>query len=440
MVLKKKLPLAVVISMSTMLLMHVFMPINLHSGGGESDEGGEGGSATSQQKRKVDVHPLEDCPEDGELLPEETPYWSEKIGSYKNAKYQLDLVQEKPLLEACCAPNSNLTKKTFGYIKPPDFSEKSLNPCWYNGTRLRCMPYFYIIGASKSATNDLFSRLLSHPNIRSTRKEVHWFNRLRTLGAGLRWYTSEFNSVSKEIHGEITSSGSSKNVIGVMSQDYLSDAHVWEHFTGNQGCLEPRITIANHIRYVNPKAKIIINLRNPIQRVYSTYLYIPVYSTYLYKAAAHETLKDPSTQKLNENVARAVQAYKNCLKAMPVRVCVYNRTLSRMHPVDIVSGAYAPFVEDWMRTFGSEQIKVVRFEDYSKDMATAVKDIVKFLDLPEFSDNEFGQMKSMPKPVQNVFYRMGPIQNRTVKMLRDFYLHFNTRLSKILKDDKFMWK
>ncbi|XP_076437381.1 carbohydrate sulfotransferase 15-like [Babylonia areolata] len=434
MVLKKKLPLAVVISMSTMLLMHVFMPINLHREGGGAGMGGgagEGGDVTSQKKRNLLVHPLEDCPEEGELLPEDTPYWSHRVEEYKKPKYELDFVQDKPLSEVCCAPNTNLTQKTYGYIEPPVFEEKSKNPCWYNGTRLRCMPYFYIIGASKSATNDLFDRLRAHPNVQSTRKEVHWFSRLRTLGAGLRWYTNVFNSVARDIHHEITDAGSSNTVIGVMSSDYLSDVHVWEHFTGNQGCWEPRITVANHIRHVNPKAKVIINLRNPIQRVYSTYLYT---------AAARERLKDPSTQKLHEHVARAVPAYKECLKRLPVRACVYNRTLTKLHPVDIISGAYAPFVEDWMRTFGKDQVHVVRFEDYSKDMAATVKDIIAFLDLPPFSDSDFSQMKSIPKHQQNVYYRVGPIQNRTVKLLRDFYTPFNTRLAKILQDDRFLWK
>ena len=62
-----------------------------------------------------------------------------------------------------------------------------------------------------------------------------------------------------------------------------------------------------------------------------------VYSTYLYTAAAREKLKDPSTQKLHEQVVRAVNAYKECFKKYPVRVCVYNRTLTRLHPVSTLT-------------------------------------------------------------------------------------------------------
>lgn len=428
MIIKKKLPLALGVSIATMTMMHLLMPINIH---GDSEAKEARDVATSHQKRSISViHPLESCPEDGELLTEDTPYWSEMFEDYKKvAKYELDFVGEKPLSDTCCAPD-NFTKKSVGYINPPEFTDKSLNPCWYDDKKLRCMPYFYIIGASKSATTDLFSRLMKHPDIKSTRKDIHWISRLRTLGAGLSWYTANFNAISKDIHTQITT-GTSKTVIGEASLDYLSDVHVWPHFTGNQGCYEPRITIANHLRHINPNARIIISLRDPVERV-STY--------YTYTAAAREKLKDPSINKLHEFVNRASIAYRECFKKYPVRACVYNRTLAKQHPVDLVSGAYAPFVEDWLRVFPREQIYFVKFEDYSKDMAATVKDIVKFLQLPPFSDSAFNQMKSMPKHPQNEYYKIQPLQNRTIKVISDFLNPFNSRLAKMLNDNRFLWK
>ena len=68
-----------------------------------------------------------------------------------------------------------------------------------------------------------------------------------------------------------------------------------------------------------------------------------LYSTYTYTAAALERLKDPSNQKLHEQVVRAVTAYKDCLKTLPVRVCVYNRTLTKLHPVSACFQRYLGF-------------------------------------------------------------------------------------------------
>lgn len=46
--------------------------------------------------------------------------------------------------------------------------------------RLRCLPFFYIIGQPKCGTTDLFHRLLLHPEIKfNTMKEPHWWTRKR---------------------------------------------------------------------------------------------------------------------------------------------------------------------------------------------------------------------------------------------------------------------
>lgn len=56
--------------------------------------------------------------------------------------------------------------------------------------RLRCLPYFYIIGQPKCGTTDLFHRLLLHPEVKfNTMKEPHWWTRKRfgeSSGGG--WY------------------------------------------------------------------------------------------------------------------------------------------------------------------------------------------------------------------------------------------------------------
>lgn len=46
--------------------------------------------------------------------------------------------------------------------------------------RLRCLPYFYIIGQPKCGTTDLFHRLLMHPEVKfNSIKEPHWWTRKR---------------------------------------------------------------------------------------------------------------------------------------------------------------------------------------------------------------------------------------------------------------------
>lgn len=53
--------------------------------------------------------------------------------------------------------------------------------------RLRCLPYFYIMGQPKCGTTDLYDRLRRHPDVRfTTMKEPHWWTRKR-FGKGLMY-------------------------------------------------------------------------------------------------------------------------------------------------------------------------------------------------------------------------------------------------------------
>lgn len=60
--------------------------------------------------------------------------------------------------------------------------------------RLRCLPYFYIIGQPKCGTTDLFHRLLLHPEVKfNTMKEPHWWTRKRFgKSSGYAWYAYMF--------------------------------------------------------------------------------------------------------------------------------------------------------------------------------------------------------------------------------------------------------
>ena len=38
------------------------------------------------------------------------------------------------------------------------FDVKSKNPCWYEGEKILCLPYFYLVGSAKCGTTDLANR------------------------------------------------------------------------------------------------------------------------------------------------------------------------------------------------------------------------------------------------------------------------------------------
>lgn len=99
---------------------------------------------------------------------------------------------------------------------------------------------FLIIGAGKSATTWLQIQLQAHPDVYMVDPELHYFSREYHRGAD--WYLSQFS-------GE----GIGKTV-GEKSNSYLDDPES-----------------AGRIHRVLPDAKLIAQLRNPVERAYSHY-------------------------------------------------------------------------------------------------------------------------------------------------------------------------
>lgn len=71
----------------------------------------------------------------------------------------------------------------------PRFEDNYKNPCFYDschllGTnwlhKLRCLPYFHVLGIDKSGSTDLFSRIVQHPQILGNdgeiNKETMWWS------------------------------------------------------------------------------------------------------------------------------------------------------------------------------------------------------------------------------------------------------------------------
>lgn len=58
------------------------------------------------------------------------------------------------------------------------------------------------------------------------------------------------------------------------SPSYFYDSYEWLRFSGNEGCSEPRVILPSHIYHLNPRVKIILIFRHPVQR-YSKINYNP---------------------------------------------------------------------------------------------------------------------------------------------------------------------
>ena len=62
----------------------------------------------------------------------------------------------------------------------PPWNSTFKNPCWNDGAKLRCVPYFYVLGAFQCGVRDLGRKMVRHPAIaQSANPEIHFWSELR---------------------------------------------------------------------------------------------------------------------------------------------------------------------------------------------------------------------------------------------------------------------
>lgn len=102
------------------------------------------------------------------------------------------------------------------------------------------LPEFVIIGAAKAATTWIVHQLQQHPQVFLPGPEPHYFS--REFSRGPEWYSTWFDDALDD------------QTIGEKSADYLADPHA-----------------AERIARTLPGVRLVVQLRNPVERAYSDY-------------------------------------------------------------------------------------------------------------------------------------------------------------------------
>jgi hypothetical protein len=210
---------------------------------------------------------------------------------------------------------------------------------------LRTLPDFLIIGAQKAGTTSLYDYLVEHPDVLpAAAKEVHYFD-LR-YAKGLNWYRGHFPP--RAMKGD--------RLTGEASPYYLYHP------------LAPART-----RELLPDAKLVVLLRDPVDRAYSQH--------------NHETVLGNETLPFWE----AIQAEESRLAGEEERILAEPGYMSYAHGhhAYLARGRYAPQIERWLAHFDRAQFLFLRAEDLFQDPAAVYARTLEFLGLPPYSGVRF---------------------------------------------------
>jgi len=111
------------------------------------------------------------------------------------------------------------------------------------------LPDFLIIGVQKSGTTWLARMLRQHPDVHMPGNEVHYFDKVHNYKKGEEWYRGHFTGAER------------KQAVGEKTPDYI-----WAYGDGVEGH-DP--DVHKNVYETLPEAKLIVLLRNPVDRAVS---------------------------------------------------------------------------------------------------------------------------------------------------------------------------
>jgi hypothetical protein len=229
-------------------------------------------------------------------------------------------------------------------------------------------PNFFIAGAPRCGTSSLHSWLQAIPGIYMSRiKEPNFFSRA---------VIADDHPLIKPIRDEdeylaLFAGAETAPVRGEASPNYLEDPEA-----------------PFHIARRSPGAKVLVSLRDPVERLYSHYLML--------------RNNRPALGSFMEEIERGLAQQENPRLAVLVPG----------------TGLYAAHVSRYHEVFGTSRFKVLIFEEVMADVPGAIRDILAFLGIEH-------QIDEFAKPAQRQYSEVrGPLVR---------YLFGNRRISRFFE-------
>lgn len=206
---------------------------------------------------------------------------------------------------------------------------------------------------------------------------------------------------------------------------YLAgDASASTYFGGEEmGDMEtrqgPKDIAAHHIKLLTPKAKIIMMIRDPVERLYSHYAML--------------TKSKINIHKFHHYVNESIAHFKACVSKYSVRGCIYESASRTECPHPITRGLYAIVLKDWLSVFPDNQIGVIYLEDYIKNKRQTLRKTYQFLGLRQLSKAKEDEVVKDMQNIANKGKKREDMLPETRVLLENFYKPYNKQLRRILK-------
>ena len=259
-------------------------------------------------------------------------------------------------------------------------------------SKFRVLPNFIIIGAGRAGTTALYSYLIQHPNVFPAYTEknepvgdLHFFEYMISNKVG--WYKSHFPTQLTRLYHERKNSF----ITGEFTSTYIYHP-----------------AVPKRIFSLLPKIKLIVILRNPVDKAYSTYC--QQFQSEEYTTSFEDTIDaEFRRMKLNKDVSSLNSNNPDFENSVAHNI--------------IRHGIYADYLEHWLEIFNKKQILILNSDDLKKTTRETLHHVFNFLNISNHDIKDISEV--------NVG-RYTPIDKSTRKRLIKFYKPHNQKLNKLL--------
>ncbi|GFN89273.1 hypothetical protein PoB_001577900 [Plakobranchus ocellatus] len=228
----------------------------------------------------------------------------------------------------------------------------------------------------------------------------------------------------QETADEMWKSGDTNLITGDATVMDMWDFRGWTQIPQNHRLQEPEVLTPDLLNYIHKTPpKFLIQLREPVERLYSDYVFLDYGKT---------------PNEFHQHVREAVLMMNRCLMENSTRVCYFSPDLYHRLPVRIHLGCYSVFLKEWFKVFPRSAFHVTTMDEFSSDMALTLERVMEFLGLEKLPDTQMETiLKSRRRNVTK--NKRGQILPETRKLLEDFYRKCSEETAELLGDDKFLW-
>lgn len=261
--------------------------------------------------------------------------------------------------------------------------------------QIRTLPDFIIIGGRRSGNSTLYNNLTKHPYILPALiQEVSFFN--FHFHKGINWYRIYFPTLARKFFTELLYRH--KILIGESTPVYLFHP------------LAPK-----RAHSLLPNLKIIIMIRNPVDRAYAHYLAYK--KNYIKNKLNYLSLED--------YLEKSVDKYEKGLFYEIEKGKQFDKEYSFF-----ARGVYIYQIINWLKYYPKEQILILKSEDLFSNPSDFLKKVFKFLNLPNLKLKDY--MISRKEKYKKM-------DEKIRKRLVNLYEPHNQRLYKLVNRD-YNWK